>query len=90
MEKNSNRRTFRGQKARHQELEKRLCDYVDDKRQYGYTVTSEMCQLKALAQGTRHLGFQSYTASLSSSSRQAGAGLASSGDWCCMATANHA
>ena len=56
-EKNSNRRTFRGQKARHQEL-KKDCDYVDDKRKYGYAVTSEMCQ------GTRHHGFQSYTASL--------------------------
>ena len=29
-------------------LKKRLCDYVDDKRQYGYAVTSEMCKLKAL------------------------------------------
>ena len=48
-EKNSNRRTFHSQRARHQELEKRLCDYMDNKRQYGYTVTSEMCQLKALA-----------------------------------------
>ena len=49
-EKNSNCRTFHGQKARHQELEKkRLCDYVDDKRQYRYAVASEMCQLKALA-----------------------------------------
>ena len=28
---------------------KRLCNYMDDKRQYGYTVTSEMCKLKALA-----------------------------------------
>ena len=46
---NSNWQTFHSQKARHQELKKRLCDYVDDKRQYGYIVTSEMCQLKALA-----------------------------------------
>ena len=29
-------------------LKKRLRDYVDDKRQYGYAVTSEMCKLKAL------------------------------------------
>ena len=67
-EKNSNRRAFRGQKARHLELEERLCDYVDDKRLYGCTVTSEMSQLKALAV-TKELGitgFQSYTASLSS------------------------
>ena len=47
--KNSNRRTFCSRKARHQELEKRLSDYMDDKRQYRYAVTSEMCQLKALA-----------------------------------------
>ena len=35
-EKNSrpNRQAFHGQKARHPELEKRLCDYVDGKRQY--------------------------------------------------------
>ena len=47
-EKNSNRQAFYGQETKHLELEKRLCDYVDDKRQYGCTVTSEMCQLKAL------------------------------------------
>ena len=34
-EKNNNCRTFRDQKVRHQELEKGLCGYVDDKRQYG-------------------------------------------------------
>ena len=49
LEKNSNRRAFRDQKARHPELEKRLCDYMNDKRQYGCAVSSEMCQLKALA-----------------------------------------
>ena len=48
-EKNSNRRAFRSQKARQLEFEERLCDYVDDKRQYGCAVTSEMCQLKAVA-----------------------------------------
>ena len=53
--KNSNRRAFRRQKTRHPELEKSLCDYVDDKRQYGFAVTSEMCQLKALAI-TKELG----------------------------------
>ena len=47
-EKNSNHQEFRSQKVRHLELGRRLCDYVDDKRQYGCTV-SEMCQLKALA-----------------------------------------
>ena len=56
---NSNSRAFRSQKMRHLELEKRLCDHVDDKRQYGCTVTSEMCQLKPLAinQWTKHHEF---------------------------------
>ena len=30
--KNSNSVAFRSQKARHPELEKRLCDYVDDEK----------------------------------------------------------
>ena len=64
-EKNSrpNRRAFRGLKARHPELEKRLCDYVDDKRQYGCTVTSEMCQTKALAV-SKELGIMGFKATL--------------------------
>ena len=33
LEKNSNRWAFRDQKARLPELEKRLCNYVNDKRQ---------------------------------------------------------
>ena len=33
LEKNSNRRAIRDQKARHPEHEKRLCDYMNDKRQ---------------------------------------------------------
>ena len=37
-----------------------------------------------------HHGFQSYTASLSSSCRQAGADLASSGEWHGVATASDA
>ena len=37
-----------------------------------------------------HHGFQSYTASVSSSCRQAGADLASSGEWRSMAMANDA
>ena len=61
-ETNSNRRAFRGQKAKHPELEKRLCDYMDDKRQYGCTVTSEMCQLKALAI-SKELGITGFKAS---------------------------
>ena len=31
LEKKSNCRAFRDQKARHPELEERLCDYVNDK-----------------------------------------------------------
>ena len=41
-------------------------------------------------QGTVHHGFQSYTASVSSSCRQAGADLASSGEWHGVETANGA
>ena len=48
-ETNSNCWAFRGQKLKHPELEKRLCDYVNDRRQYRCAVTSEMCQFKALA-----------------------------------------
>ena len=59
---NSNRRAFRSQKAKHPEHEKKLCDYVDDKRQYRCTVTSEMCQLKALAI-TKVLGITGFKAS---------------------------
>ena len=62
-EKNSNRWAFCSQKARHLELEKRLCDYVDDKRQYGCAVTSEKCQLKALAI-TKGLGITGFKATL--------------------------
>ena len=58
-EKNSNRQAFHGQKARHFEFEKRLCDYVHDKRQYECAVTSEMCQLKALAV-TKELGITGF------------------------------
>ena len=41
-------------------------------------------------QGTMHHGFQSYTAFVSSSCRQAGADLASSGEWHIMVTASDA
>ena len=60
---NSNRRAFRSQKARHPELGKRLCNYVDDQKQYGCAVTSEMCQLKALAI-TKELGIMGFKATL--------------------------
>ena len=62
-ETNSKRQTCRGQKARHPELEERLCDYVDDKRQYGCAVTSDMCQLKALAV-TKEPGITGFKAAL--------------------------
>ena len=64
-EKNSrpNHQAFRDQKARHPELEKRLWDYVDDKRQYGCAVTSEMCHLKAVVI-TYELGIMDFKATL--------------------------
>ena len=88
-EKNSrpNRRAFCGQKARHPELEKRLCNYVDDKRQYGCTVTSEMCQLKALAI-TKIQCITGFKAILRLC--QVAAGLASSGEWHSVAMTNDA
>ena len=48
---------------RHLELGRRLCDYMDDKRQYGCAVTSEMCQFKALAI-TKELGITGFKATL--------------------------
>ena len=87
-EKNSNRRAFRGQKARHPELQKRLCNYVDDKRQYRCAVTSEICQLKALAI-TKEIGLMGFKATLHLC-QVAGADLSSSRDRCGVATANHA
>ena len=90
-EKNSNRRAFRDQKARHQELKKGLCDYVDDKRQYGCTVTSEMYQMKALAI-SKELGITGFKA-IVSVYQEAGSEqvlMASSGDRRAVATANHA
>ena len=50
-------------KARHLELEERLCDYVDDKRQYGYVVTSEICYFKALVI-IKELGITDFKATL--------------------------
>ena len=84
-------RAFRGQEARHPELEKRLCDYVDDKRQYGCTVTSEMCQMKALAV-PKELGITGFKATLHLCQEAPGERVptASSGDQRGMATANHA
>ena len=86
-EKNSKHLSFRGQKVRHPEFEERLCDYVDDKRQYGCAVTSEMCQLKALAV-TKELGITGFKATLRL--YQVAADLASSGDWRSVTTANQA
>ena len=86
-----NRRAFRSQKARHPELEKRLCDYVDDKRQYGCTITSEMCQMKALAV-SKELGITGFKATLHPCQEAPGERVptASSGDRRSVATANHA
>ena len=89
-EKNSNRRAFHGQKARHPELVKRLCDYVDDKRQYRCAVTSEMCQLKALTV-TKELGITGFKATLRLCQVAASKRVptASSGDRRGVAMANH-
>ena len=62
-EKNGNHQAFRGQKARHPKLKKRLCDYMDDKRQYGCAVSSEMYQLKALVI-TKELDITGFKATL--------------------------
>jgi hypothetical protein len=43
------RRAFRGQKARYLKIEEKLLEYVSEKQQFGYAVSTEMCQLKALA-----------------------------------------
>jgi hypothetical protein len=43
------RRVFHGQKARYPNIEEKLLEYVSEKRQFGYAVSTEMCQLKALA-----------------------------------------
>jgi hypothetical protein len=43
------RRVFCGQKARYPKIEEKLLEYVSEKRQFGYVVSTEMCQLKALA-----------------------------------------
>ena len=59
----------------------------DDKRQYGCAVTSEMCQLKALAI-TKELGIMGFKATLRLC-QVAGADLSSSGDRHGVATANH-
>jgi hypothetical protein len=36
-------RAFRGQKARDPKIEEKLLEYVSEKRQFGYEVSSEMC-----------------------------------------------
>ena len=90
-EKNSNRWAFHSQKARHLELEKRLCNYVDDKKQYECTVTSEMCQMKALAV-SMELGITGFKATLHLC-QEAGSEqvpMASSGDGHAVAMTNHA
>ena len=89
-EKNSRpkHRAFRGKKVRHLKLEKRLCDYVNNKRQYGCAVTSEMCQLKALAI-TKEQCTTGFKATLRYC-QVGGADLASSGDRCGVATSEHA
>ena len=82
---------FEARKRGIRNLKKRLCNYVDDKRQYGCAVTSEMCQLKALVV-TKQLGITGFKATLCLCQEAAGKRVptASSGDWHGVATANHA
>jgi hypothetical protein len=42
-------RAFCGQKVRYLKIEEKLREYLSEKRQFGYAVSTEMCQLKALA-----------------------------------------
>jgi hypothetical protein len=40
---------FHGQKARYPKIEEKLLEYLCEKWQFGYAVSTEICQLKALA-----------------------------------------
>ena len=64
---------------------------MDNKRQYGCTFTSEMCQMKALAV-TKELGITGFKATQLFCQVAAGeqVPMASSGDLRDVATANHA
>jgi hypothetical protein len=56
------RRAYRGQKAGYPKIEEELLEYVSEKRQFGYVVSTEMCQLKALAL-TKEQGIDGFKAS---------------------------
>jgi hypothetical protein len=56
------RRAFCRQKARYQKIEEKLLEYVSEKRQFSYAVSTEMCQLKALAL-VKEQGIDSFKAS---------------------------
>jgi hypothetical protein len=43
------RRAFHGQKVRYPKIEEKLLACVSEKQQFGYAVSTEMCQLKASA-----------------------------------------
>ena len=64
---------------------------MDDKRQYGCTITNEMCQMKALAV-SKELGITGFKATLYLCQEAPGERVptASSGDRHGVATANHA
>jgi hypothetical protein len=49
LQKSGSKRAFYGQKAKFPEIEEKLRDYINDKRQFGCAVSAKMCQLKALA-----------------------------------------
>jgi hypothetical protein len=55
-------RAFHGQKARYLKIEDKLLEYASEKWQFRYTVSTEMCQLKALAL-TKEQGIDGFKAS---------------------------
>jgi hypothetical protein len=56
------RRAFRGQKARYPKIVEKLLEYMSEKRQFGYAVSTDMCQLKALA-SVKEQGIDGFKAS---------------------------
>lgn len=47
LESTGSRRAFRGQKAKFPQVEEKLCEYICDKRQFGFAISTEMCLLQA-------------------------------------------
>ncbi|XP_075229654.1 uncharacterized protein LOC142329169 isoform X12 [Lycorma delicatula] len=45
---NKDKRAFRGKEARFPDIETRLNEYIQQRQRFGYTVSNEMCRIKAL------------------------------------------